>query len=302
MNLEVANKLLKLRKLNNLSQEELAERLGISRQAVSKWERGEASPDTDNLIQLSNLYRVSLDELLGIDVKTFKNTTYPHSSSDINASTIRLTKSEDDELNYMFDNTSSKRVVYPKDSLESEVYPNGVEPPPYQEPNYNDINQMSTAYRQSNPIISTHIPTSNDSNNHQSSRYSKKKRKKKQPYIPPYTSNKFINWFERLMAKFKISYKGLYTFPIYAIGIALAIVFSDFSYGAEYLMGISILGIPLYYTFVKAVQKRNPNYFGYPILAIMLVLFGMFLTNAVDISALWLATIPFYYWFVNKDR
>ena len=64
MNIEIANRLVNLRKANNLSQEALAEKLGISRQAVSKWERAEASPDTDNLILLARLYGVSLDELL----------------------------------------------------------------------------------------------------------------------------------------------------------------------------------------------------------------------------------------------
>lgn len=64
MNLEIANRLLQLRKQHQFSQEELAERLGISRQAVSKWERAEASPDTDNLILLARLYQISLDDLL----------------------------------------------------------------------------------------------------------------------------------------------------------------------------------------------------------------------------------------------
>ena len=64
MNIEIANRLVNLRKSNNLSQEALAEKLGISRQAVSKWERAEASPDTDNLILLARLYGVSLDDLL----------------------------------------------------------------------------------------------------------------------------------------------------------------------------------------------------------------------------------------------
>ena len=43
MNIETANRLLQYRKENNLSQEELAEKIGVSRQAVSKWERAEAS-------------------------------------------------------------------------------------------------------------------------------------------------------------------------------------------------------------------------------------------------------------------
>lgn len=50
MNIEIANRLVSLRKANHLSQEELAAKIGISRQAVSKWERAEACPDTDNLI------------------------------------------------------------------------------------------------------------------------------------------------------------------------------------------------------------------------------------------------------------
>ena len=67
MNLEIASRLVQLRKQHNLSQEELAEKLGISRQAVSKWERAEASPDTDNLISLARLYSISLDDLLKTD-------------------------------------------------------------------------------------------------------------------------------------------------------------------------------------------------------------------------------------------
>jgi len=67
MNIEVANRLIKLRKEKGYTQESLADALGISRQAVSKWERAEASPDTDNLICLARLYGVSLDELLQDD-------------------------------------------------------------------------------------------------------------------------------------------------------------------------------------------------------------------------------------------
>ena len=67
MNLEIANRLQKLRKEKGYSQEQLAEALGISRQAVSKWERAESSPDTDNLICLAKLYGISLDELLSTD-------------------------------------------------------------------------------------------------------------------------------------------------------------------------------------------------------------------------------------------
>lgn len=66
MTMECAARLAELRREKGLSQEELAEKLNVSRQAVSKWERGESSPDTDNLIALAQLYGVSLDVLLGL--------------------------------------------------------------------------------------------------------------------------------------------------------------------------------------------------------------------------------------------
>lgn len=64
MDAQIANRLADLRRKAGLSQEALAAKLGVSRQAVSKWERSEASPDTDNLIALASLYSVTLDELL----------------------------------------------------------------------------------------------------------------------------------------------------------------------------------------------------------------------------------------------
>ncbi len=67
MTIEIANRLCAYRKKNGFSQEELAEKIGVSRQAVSKWERAEASPDTDNLILLSQVYHVTLDDLLNKD-------------------------------------------------------------------------------------------------------------------------------------------------------------------------------------------------------------------------------------------
>ena len=64
MNKNIAKKLETLRKQNELTQEALAEKLGVSRQAVSNWELGNASPDTDNLIALAKLYGVKVDDLL----------------------------------------------------------------------------------------------------------------------------------------------------------------------------------------------------------------------------------------------
>lgn len=57
-------KLQKLRKERGWSQEELATRITVSRQAVSKWELGTAVPDTDNIVQLSELFGVTTDYLI----------------------------------------------------------------------------------------------------------------------------------------------------------------------------------------------------------------------------------------------
>lgn len=62
--MEFKEKLIILRKEKSLSQEGLAEIIGISRQAVAKWELGQGFPDIDNLIRLSNLFKISIDRLV----------------------------------------------------------------------------------------------------------------------------------------------------------------------------------------------------------------------------------------------
>lgn len=62
-----AEKILSLRTRSGLSQEALADRLMVSRQAVSKWESGVTLPETDKLVVLSNMFGVSLDYLLKDD-------------------------------------------------------------------------------------------------------------------------------------------------------------------------------------------------------------------------------------------
>lgn len=64
MDIKTADRLVELRKSFGFSQEALSEKLGVSRQAISKWERGESSPDTDNLIALANIYGITLDDIL----------------------------------------------------------------------------------------------------------------------------------------------------------------------------------------------------------------------------------------------
>ena len=57
-------KIQKLRKERDISQDSLASQLNVTRQAISKWETGESMPDIDNIVQLSNIFQVSVDYLL----------------------------------------------------------------------------------------------------------------------------------------------------------------------------------------------------------------------------------------------
>ncbi len=63
-NMGLAKKLVSLRKEKGLTQMDLAEKLSVSRQAISRWEVGAAAPSTDNLKVLADLYEVSVDYLL----------------------------------------------------------------------------------------------------------------------------------------------------------------------------------------------------------------------------------------------
>ena len=62
--------LLNLRKKFHFTQEEVGEKIGVSRQAVAKWENGETVPDIYNCKALANLYNVSLDDLVNYEDKT----------------------------------------------------------------------------------------------------------------------------------------------------------------------------------------------------------------------------------------
>lgn len=66
--MNLGNKIAKLRKKNNLSQEELAEKVGVTRQTISKWELEETTPDIKQAKELSKIFSVSLDELTDNDI------------------------------------------------------------------------------------------------------------------------------------------------------------------------------------------------------------------------------------------
>lgn len=71
--MNLPEKIIKLRKANGLSQEDLAEQLNVSRQAISRWENDSALPDAQNILQISKLFGVTTDYLLNDDYESDKD-------------------------------------------------------------------------------------------------------------------------------------------------------------------------------------------------------------------------------------
>ena len=107
-----ASELQKIRTENNISQEGLAELLGVSRQSVSKWERGKGYPEIEKLIFISERFGVSLDTLL--------KSRDDHPSSQRRPISLEKESPEDLRISSRSD---SVRISYPENSLDEEIYP-----------------------------------------------------------------------------------------------------------------------------------------------------------------------------------
>lgn len=81
--MKLTDKLVKLRKTNGWSQEDLAEKLNVSRQAISRWESGTSQPDASNVLNLSKLFGITADYLLNDEF-----------DSDFDVPVVRQTKSD----------------------------------------------------------------------------------------------------------------------------------------------------------------------------------------------------------------
>lgn len=106
--MSLSKNLKKIRKENNLSQEQLADKLGVSRQSVSKWESEQAYPEMDKMISICKMFNLNIDELLNQDVSEV---------NDSRQSKININKYVDDFLGYinktidMFSSMSFKTKV-----------------------------------------------------------------------------------------------------------------------------------------------------------------------------------------------
>ena len=67
--MKFGDKLIQLRKKHGLSQEDLAAKLNVSRQSVSKWESNNTYPETDKIVQICNIFECSMDDLINENIK-----------------------------------------------------------------------------------------------------------------------------------------------------------------------------------------------------------------------------------------
>ena len=267
MNIETANILLSYRKKHKLSQEELAEKIGVSRQAVSKWERAEASPDTDNLILLSEIYGVSLDELLKGE-KADKEAE-PEIAENTQADSHHNVNGDDDVTYEKVDKVSFKNGIHidAKNGDRVHIGFDGI--------HVHDKDGTKVDIDGKGGFVNEggkqRVYTDENGNVIRDSSFEHH-----------CTGNTF--WHK---------------FPIYIVA-AIAFLCWGFS-GACFgwaLSWICFLIIPLYYTTVDAIYQKNPSHFAFPVLtAIIYILFGYFkICGGWQFGWIVFLTVPIYYW------
>lgn len=88
--MKLNEKIITLRNMNQMSQGDLAEKLNVSRQSVSKWETGASVPDLDKLIAMSELFQVTMDELTkeNVEIGEVQNRTAPEEAKDVSEADV----------------------------------------------------------------------------------------------------------------------------------------------------------------------------------------------------------------------
>ncbi|MCH5300873.1 MAG: helix-turn-helix domain-containing protein [Ruminococcus sp.] len=282
MNIEIANRLLQYRKKNNLSQEELAGKIGVSRQAVSKWERAEASPDTDNLILLANLYGVTLDELLQGKsepeaVKMEEENTQPDNNENKKVENDD-SENEENESDYQQNNENTNFHKCDKVSFKNGLHVHT-----------HDGDHVDISFKDG---VKVHDKKGTKVNVDFNGIYVEENGEKK-----VYTDeNGHVFYSDEVKEKCKKpkSIWNKFPYPIISVIVFLAWGFSGLCMGFK-LSWIVFLTIPIYYTLVDAIIKRKPSHFCYPALVVMVYLFlGLSLELWHPMWVLYL-TIPVYY-------
>ena len=266
MNLKTADNLLNLRKASGLSQEELAEKIGVSRQAVSKWERGEASPDTDNFIALSEVYGVTLDEL--IKGKKQSDDIKDAAETDTETETENNGQEHKDKINFSFKNgihiesEDGETVVVNRDGVHLEC------------------SQVEVNVKDGERSVHTNVPPSHvdinddgvtvkDADGNVISHHNFPSHAPEHAYL---------------------------AFPYFAVAITAYVLFGIFNVCGGWSLGwIVLLTIPLYYSLGSAIVHRNASHFAFPVLVTMVYLYLGFYFSLWHPGWVMFLIIPVYY-------
>ena len=238
MNNSIGEKLYNHRKNAGFSQEELAEKIGVSRQAVSKWERDESSPDTNNLIALAKLYNISLDDLV-LGENTSKQEEAPTNDKvDVSPAGIQAESHNGDKVNI-----NLKGVQVDTDNKNVHIGIDGVKVGENGHIVFPEKQIDSRAYR----------------------------------------------FFKR--------------FPYPIVTVIAYLLFGCLEICGGWGLGwLVFLTIPLYYTLIDAIARKDASEFCYPVLVVIVYMyFGM-------VNELWhpgwiiFLTIPLYYFLTDFIR
>ena len=276
MTIETANRLFELRKKHNLSQEELAEKLGVSRQAVSKWERSEASPDTDNLIALAKIYGLSLDELVYGEKEEISNKK--EAKENFEEPSVSEEARNNEELYIDIDDGEDKVKIGSNGIVVEEKNGNTVKI---------NVNGkiMEKVFKKIEDKIDDCDDDDDDDDELYETVYSSHRETKNgnQVHIKVTRPAKF--WLE-------------VPYPIIC-GIAYLIFgFCDIL-GGWGMSWVIFITIPLYYSFVEAIYKKSFAHFAYPVLCAFVYMIAGVYFNHWHPSWLIFATIPVYYPIAN---
>ena len=278
MNLEIANRLVALRKEKHLSQEALAEKLGISRQAVSKWERAEASPDTDNLIALAKLYHVSLDELLKI-----------HEDEETDGITGWDQEPETCvEVSGGAENEGQGENGFARQSDYDEA--GGTEKETSGENGQNGEDEVHIGFH------GIHVKEHDGDEVHIGWDGIHVHDKENEVHIDRHGI--YVNGEEATGHLFRHDHTE---FPLWLLAFVIHMILG-FCFGFWWTGMLIYLLVPVISTFIRAVRRRNPYLFAYPVLVTFIYLYvGLVYSVWYPTGVLYL-TIPLYYSFLRYIR
>ena len=275
MTIETANRLYELRKKHNLSQEEFAEKLGVSRQAVSKWERSEASPDTDNIIALAKIYGLSLDELIYGEKEDKKEEAKEEAKENFEEPSVSEEALNNEELYIDIDDGEDKVKIRSNGIVVEEKNGNTVK-----------INVNGKIMEKVFKKIEDKIDDCDDDDDDDDDEL----------YETVYSSHRETKNGNNVHIKVTRPSKFWLEFPYAVICAILYLLFGFYNVcGGWALSWIIFVTIPVYYSFVEAIYKRRFSEFAYPVFVTCVYLYlGMYHGNWHP-SWLLFVTIAVYY-------